>query len=101
MSNAKYTPAPWSANWNGSYYQIDTETEGQIGDACASQFIEGNTDKGKANARLIAAAPEVWEALEDVMAWIDNWEPDMTGDDEWSASEERVRAAIAKATGGT
>ena len=68
----KYTPAPWSANWNGYYYQIDSESDGQIGDVCASLFIDDKKDKGKTNARLIAAAPELLEALTFIVEQITN-----------------------------
>jgi len=69
-----HTPAPWKANWNKHYFQIDSKKDGQIGDACASQFIIGNTDKGKANALLMAAAPELLEALEFIVEQITNEE---------------------------
>ena len=60
----KHTPGPWKATKNTAYWQIDSERDGQIGDACISQFIEGNTDGGEANAKLMAAAPELLESLE-------------------------------------
>jgi hypothetical protein len=47
-------------------------------------------DENEANARLIAAAPDLLEALQHVIYW-DNGKP------EW----EMARAAIAKAIGGT
>ncbi len=51
-----------------------------------------------ANARLIAAAPEMLEALIKVMSWVDNWSPEFTEEDEWAEDEIAARAAIAKAT---
>ncbi len=39
------------------------------------------------NADLLAA-------LEDVMEWIRNWEPDFTDDVEWRETETKARAAI-------
>jgi len=105
---AQHTPAPWKANWNKHYFQIDSEKDGLIGDACASQFIEGNTDEGKANALLMAAAPELLEALEEIEERID----EKMG--EWSAVafdylpesmetlyeiRQSARVAIAKAKG--
>lgn len=92
----KYTPAPWSANWNGYYYQIDSESDGQIGDVCASLFIDDNKDKGKTNARLIAAAPELLEALQ---AIIEIGKRDLSNK-KYDSYFETARAAIAKAKGG-
>jgi hypothetical protein len=34
-------------------------------------------------------------ALEDVMAWIENWSPDFTNDEDWPKTEERAKAALA------
>jgi hypothetical protein len=49
----------------------------------------------EANARLIAAAPELLEALEAVAQLLDNGQPiDPEHDGDW------IRAAIANATGG-
>lgn len=65
-----------------------------IGDH-TSDRTRGNEE---ANARLIAAAPDLLEALRDLMGWI-------PGEAHWhtkapSEALERARAAIAKATGG-
>jgi transposase-like protein len=48
---------------------------------------------------LIAAAPDLLEALNRVMSWIDNWSPEFTNDEEWPQDRDAARAAIAKATG--
>lgn len=50
----------------------------------------------RANAALIAAAPELLEVLEDVA---DRW--DVYDDEDAPELGQRIRAAIAKATGGT
>lgn len=50
-----------------------------------------------ANARLIAAAPELLEALKLAQMQIEN--PDNLSLDEWIACRKKIRAAIAKATG--
>lgn len=51
----------------------------------------------KANARLIAAVPDLLDALEDVMRWFEQFHkyPDMGDPD-----IDKYRAAIVKATGG-
>lgn len=68
-----HTPGPWRAVNNGRYWQIDSDAHGQIGDACASEFIYNSgvqlpADEAEpiaaANARLMAAAPALLEAAE-------------------------------------
>ena len=48
----------------------------------------------QANARLICAAPDLFEAL---IAMVDRWEPDTSGTDR--VMHDSARAAIAKARG--
>ena len=62
--------------------------------ACANSFHDGiGLGEGLANARLIAAAPEILEALEDCERnMIISTQSDM-------ARLDRIRAAIAKAKG--
>lgn len=48
-------------------------------------------------AHLLAAAPNLYKALEDVMDWITNWSPPFTDDDEWPATKARADAALAEA----
>ena len=48
--------------------------------------------------RLKAGNLELVEALELVMEWIENWNPDFEDDEEWvEKSEPKIRAAIARA----
>lgn len=48
-------------------------------------------------AMKIAAAPDMYEALKEVMEWIANWDPNFTRDCEWLETETKARAALAKA----
>jgi hypothetical protein len=60
MGSAYYTPAPWS------YTMRLVHIEG-LGDATQVRFYDasgGQLDMSEANARLIAAAPELLEQLE-------------------------------------
>ena len=85
MSEMKPTPGPWHVA-NG--VQIRGERE-QIAKVWMMRGGEGN-----ANARLIAAAPELLEALAEVVNAADG--------ESWSQlgpSLSKARAAIAKATG--
>ena len=51
----------------------------------------------EADAKAIAAVPELIEALQEVRMWIDNWTPDFVQDAEWPDCDERMRAALIKA----
>lgn len=93
MSNAKHTPGPWEwriGNWlYGQGEMILWYTTDDDG-------IHARTP----DARLIAAAPDLLEALKDVLARIERSEawwidcPDRGGFDDGM-----IRAAISKATG--
>lgn len=93
----KHTPGPW---WVA--YPVDRSC-GDIGikaNGCANILAEVfeefemkdvfNAPVASANARLIAAAPELLEALEEAVATVDD-------DREWVCL---ARAVIAKARGG-
>ena len=71
MSEAKPTPGPWSV-WNFSDSQIDVAIGPEAGGVAVAQIVTTNahgiaTDQtmatGQANAALLAAAPELLEAL--------------------------------------
>jgi len=78
---SKHTPGPWIEV--GRYI----ETEGHI---ICEMFSAGSREERDANQRLIAAAPDLLEALKDVMErLVDRHEAD--------ESAVKARAAIAKA----
>jgi len=90
---SKHTPGPWFANGQ----RVGT-TIGACVAFCgesSSHGVDGNQsitkEECKTNARLIAAAPELLEAL------IDSWNPTISS----AEREAKARAAIAKATGET
>lgn len=67
-----WTPGPWRAWRNNHYWQFDGERDGQIGDVCASNHIYHDGEKindthaetiARANAYLVAAAPDLYAAL--------------------------------------
>jgi hypothetical protein len=80
---SKYTPGPWKMRyrtWGTNLYG-----GGPLGDDVevgtdyfvvvrVSRGMEGVTDTDVANARLIASAPELLEACEKLLEWIDNLE---------------------------
>lgn len=96
MSEAKHTPGPWHVGDQGAGYPVRAEQPkwqggGRAICACrpANRTNEAHQE-AHANARLIAAAPELLAALEQALAVHGDhysWGPD-------------ARAAIAKATGG-
>lgn len=84
---SKHTPGPWrfsSHPHDGNYMRIH----------CSSDPNEGDNLRGycgEANARLIAAAPDLLSALEMIMAKVAGCERD--------PEYEAARAAIAKVKG--
>ena len=70
------------------------EDDGYI-EICELPFHH-HDDENEANARLIAAAPDLLEALKDALFHVEN-QGDV-GVDEWIACERKALAAIAKAT---
>ncbi len=106
MMVAKFTPGPWHANWtrlNGKAigFHVADETHGSIRPIC--EFYDGTEamppEEVEAHARLIAAAPELLEALQSIAEY---WNRDQNetamADACWHAIETAM-AAITKATG--
>lgn len=87
-----HTPGPWGIDTGGDVIRSDGTTlltrEEPSGCSLEETF---------ANANLAASAPELLEALRDVLGWIPDGGPWHT--DAPLASVARARAAITKATG--
>ena len=64
--------------------------------ACEKGWDEGVQ---RERAALVAAAPDLYAALEGALDWIDNWSPEFTQDPEWPEAHANMRAALAKARG--
>jgi ABC-type transporter lipoprotein component MlaA len=101
MSAGRWSPGPWRINGpsrlrDDSVQILDGEGDTvthvcaddtmEIGDGSIAEVLSG---KAKANARLIAAAPELYEALRDLL------HEDGPSRNSW----ERARSALAKAEG--
>lgn len=87
MNMTTHTPKRWTLKIIGSYAQV--EIPGEIDDGRITLNIP-------ANARLIAAAPELLEALETILPHLD----DMRRlNEEHSRMFWKVKSAIAKAKG--
>ncbi len=88
MSEAKHTPGPWQ--WTQHFdptISIYRDGFGQI-----ARLYDSSAGTGKANARLIAAAPDLLAALIEIVS----------ADDAHELTQKHIesaRAAIAKATG--
>ena len=113
--DAKHTPGPWAATkadgkwlaseWEPTHphncYCTWTEVQDSNGHALALVFAESDTPERDANARLIAAAPELLEALAGLRASIGRMPADMSrpGWGEIVAALFEADDAIAKAKG--
>ena len=98
----KHTPGPWKVGqYLGSLRQFvihtDVGDKGRGSDVAVTSIAFGS-DETVANARLIAAAPDLLAVLQDVDAlWMHH--SVAHGDGKISPLHEKVIAAIAKATG--
>ena len=95
MAESKHTTGPWHASRKSVYVS-------NVHNKCVAEIF----DRHEANARLIAAAPELLEALNELDLLLDFGEPCSDEKpwifDDWSdlnAAFIKARAAISKATG--
>ena len=102
MTEAKHTPGPWhleEMGYNSSSYYIRGSSESgdrlTIGKGAVAHIPRSTVNPMEANARLIAAAPELLEALAEIVSAADG-----EGWNQLDPSLSKARAAIAKATGG-
>lgn len=86
----KHTPGPWVAGCEDDPGSGDVYMED--GSLIAEAFINGDVKTRMANARLIAAAPDLLETLQSFPGFTN----DATSGDPWV---EKMRTAISKATG--
>jgi hypothetical protein len=94
MSTNKHTPGPWGFIYEHKRFTIDAPSL-PVGQRDVAMTF-GGTDQNEADARLIAAAPELLECLQ----YLIQGKPGEAQFDRFY--DERVkaaRAAIAKATG--
>ena len=95
---SKHTPGPWV--WRKNYRGLDGPGGAVILDYASYEGMwvpDYAGDWAEANARLIAAAPELLAAVEDALAIFEFGPDDQTVPaPKWVA---RARTAIAKATG--
>lgn len=96
---AQHTQGPWKHEGQGDITGYENDTAhgcfGPVDVACV--YLRTVPGKTEANARLIAAAPELLEALQGVVThWTRQFERRGHAAPDWC---KKARAAIAKATG--
>ena len=106
MEKQQHTPGPWAYIVPDGYVVRHPQIYSDFGPVANATWLgENKLDQLKANARLIAAAPDLLEALEELYAVRANWirTADHSGDDDENAAMwvemHKARAAIARATG--
>ena len=71
MKKSKHSPGPWEVRVLGTIISIETEEQGGI--ALVNHLANCNSGilsrQGRANARLIAASPTMYEALKALVDW--------------------------------
>lgn len=96
-SNNMHTPGPWEyctgPSLNGRYHTVETKRDKDEDQLMICECYEGTDEQNEANARLMAAAPDMLDALQLVL---DTYGFDSSTD---SSIWQTVTAAIAKATG--
>jgi hypothetical protein len=94
----RHTPGPWRSNPLKASIKIDSDVSGLVATIPLPAFID---DKRRhADARLIAAAPDLLAALKKTVGALWSINPATTSDGCYTDDpvEKQARAAIAKAT---
>jgi hypothetical protein len=89
---SKYTPGPWSADECRSGFAVYAYKSGDVVVRTEDEEGRYGAIDNEANARLIAAAPELLEALQEIIIAADG-----EGWSQLDASFTKARAAISKA----
>lgn len=106
-SKAKYTPGPWKICKKFPHQKfIEVEHGDKHTKGAASLVIARVTcrttwqEQQEANARLIAAAPELLEALQECVELLEFLSPEVRGGYSPDGAYAKANSAIAKALGG-
>lgn len=113
MSEVKGTPGPWRCNDNEGSYRtliLGNDEKGQTHTIAEVYEQYDDTHQEHPHARLIAAAPELLEALQEFIGWATDCEElfdhrtygeseSLSADEGWAGLKDLARAAIAKALG--
>lgn len=98
MTRYKLNLGPWYRNINAKFpvYAGDAPNHVHI----ASILVDASGDEREGNLRLIAAAPELLTALEELYAMV-LFPPDVPDICYWGSALKKAKTAIAKARGET
>ena len=110
MSQTKHTPGPWFRDgacggmpWTIHVEQAFSQLGPSNGKVATAENIDGKFETRVANARLIAAAPDLLAACKLGLKVAESWIHDQLDGTKFLADAlaelDSVRAAIAKATG--
>ena len=99
----KHTPGPWTVEWpmDGGALIMAEDGHGHLGRVDVRYSKRNNLEEAEANARLIAAAPDLLEACRDTVNKLVNIHTVGSDQDKgrWLSSISLLASAIAKATG--
>src|SRR5690606_57464 len=105
MSEMKHTPGPWTpmvrppASFADHGLRALAQVWGGWIVAVPKRLVDRLGHDAEANARLIAAAPELLEALEELLTAVDKACGTAIPQGSFAAARQAARDAIAKATG--
>ncbi len=110
MSEAKHTPGPWHFDDRqagmgdcGSVEALTADRKMVTREVCTVLFDDDDPSEDAANARLIAAAPDLKQACEAIQAALSKYGAQLSDlfghDEQFNDAVEAVDAAIAKARG--
>jgi hypothetical protein len=107
MKTQKHTPGPWAVETNlneyGSPLNVNKDAATTIA-SCDGDSGVGDSKEAEANARLIAAAPDLLAALRRAVPWLgkliaDNGHADSAAPNDAIGALRQAEDAIAKAEG--
>lgn len=103
--SATFTPGPWRVDTHvttsGAGWGYSWEVWSSRDEVVAAAFVSGHSDNFEANARLIAAAPAMYEALREAERFLDYFASGRTyfsGGGTPRTALDQVRAALAQAS---
>jgi hypothetical protein len=105
QSKMTHTPGPWAIEDKGPVsgkFTIPIFATIRPGERWSVAHVNGVDSEAKANARLIAAAPELYVNLSGLLAWLDSAKRQDAEAWKWLPDEvylKSTRAALAKAEG--
>jgi len=98
-----FTPGPWEVNpFNAQVDAMPVEPKHSIAPVCQLLWPtqERSEAETEANAHLIAAAPDMYEALSEAKEWIENSVPPIWGEGSKKGMLlAKIASALAKAEG--